>query len=407
MKEEIEMEGYNQIYEFMEGLLDPPAEPDMFYMLASNEELRSEFRRLVKFDKSLHNNRNLLEVPDGSQKSLFASLGIPLTPEHDKEKEKNFFWTNFNFKKVLPFVITALASSILTILLLMLVGKPDYASENSKQMQKYYQEVSFLKNELAKKNSNTNQVPAVVRDTVIKKQVVYKTTPIIQRQEQSNQLNYNTLAASNTELYDYTKKIPAISIPGNFNRIVVDNSQFNFSQPLILFQNENDTDPAIDSKRLEFILGGTQYWSLPASTITPKEFGAFMNMQIGVRYRLNNAFKVGADIRRETFFQKFNGLDGLGQYTVYEQQPNFTTYSLGLQYYPVDMGNFHPYLVTSLGGNAVGYVWRGGGGITYIVGNSIAFEIGVDYSTMYYNFDQNWFNSSKLGINYGISYYIR
>jgi hypothetical protein len=159
-----------------------------------------------------------------------------------------------------------------------------------------------------------------------------------------------------------------------------------------------------DYKNFEIEFKGSQYLMTEEPTISPSVIAPFNNSGLAAYYNLSDKFAIGAEIRQETFFQVYNGYDEYGQYTIYEQQPNFTSYGLILRYSMPYYGKFLPYVQLNAGGNKVGALGRLMIGTKYKLYDDISFSLGLEYSNLFYNYQSGRFNASKFGLNYSIFY---
>lgn len=155
---------------------------------------------------------------------------------------------------------------------------------------------------------------------------------------------------------------------------------------------------------LSFRFSGFKYFHDPAPNVNPEEFNVFNSLGIGVFHEIGQHLIIGAELRQETFFCIYTGSEQYGSEYRYYRQPNLTSatfiagYSKELPYGLRLSGEF------GLGGNQVGYVVRPALTLDYDTGFGFAFTMGADYGLFLYRYQNEWFNSSKFGLNYGIKY---
>jgi len=77
---------------------------------------------------------------------------------------------------------------------------------------------------------------------------------------------------------------------------------------------------------------------------------------------------------------------------------------LNFKYFPFKYDNIQPFLQLGAGANIGGYVLKPAAGIEYELLSGTTFLFGVEYSLFRFSHQNNWFNASKIGFNYGISY---
>jgi hypothetical protein len=143
---------------------------------------------------------------------------------------------------------------------------------------------------------------------------------------------------------------------------------------------------------------------LPSPTTTPSKFAAFHNLSLAVNYEFDDNFSSGIEVRRETFFQKFDFRDDQNLLTIIEQQPNFTTYYITSKYSQNLTDVISPYIQLSAGANKVGFVGKFTTGVNYDLTNDFGILLGVEYANMFYGYRGNTFNSSKIGFLWGLNY---
>ncbi len=163
---------------------------------------------------------------------------------------------------------------------------------------------------------------------------------------------------------------------------------------------------------LSIELSGAQYWFTSGGEANPDAPQTLNNTGITLLYDLGSDFKAGLDIRRENFYQKYDGTESLlggekGEkvYYAYEQQPNFTTTSMALRYSPefASLGWFSPFVQTMLGVNKAGTAIRLMGGTELLGSSHFSFILGYDYSSLLFSHDGRSYNSSKTGVHVGAS----
>jgi hypothetical protein len=153
-----------------------------------------------------------------------------------------------------------------------------------------------------------------------------------------------------------------------------------------------------------FELRGANYWNAQSPTIGPKVLSNFNNTGLTAFYKLNTNFYAGLDIRQETFFLTYSGQEN-GEYFDYQQQPNFTTASAIFRYKAENIGlGISPFAQISAGLNKAGFLGRAMTGIQYKIIPSFSVMMGIEYNTILYKHQNNYFNNSKIGLNYGLMY---
>ncbi|MBX3044615.1 MAG: hypothetical protein KIT33_01465 [Candidatus Kapabacteria bacterium] len=392
------MEKFELINELLDGNLAELQEKDLFFEIASNDELRQDFRQLLSLNRSSSAISKGYYIPQSSTDKIFGAVVI----------------TSFNggFIGLLQTIKSSpvfmpIAASILTALLIFGIS-----------------DISGYK---FQKESDMNKVPLIssnVESWVMPDSVKNKSENSTIEKLNLNSNDTKSISMISTAREEKTRK--ENSITHNFEKN--DNSYINISKSQYLLdeavninisertnhlnnfvhieQNVYNqiSDDIISGLPLSIEIRNSQYWNIPAATITPSKFADFHNMTIDIKYNFESGISLGADLRRETFFQKFDFFDELNQYTIIEQQPNFTTLSVNLAYHYDTDSPVIPFAQVSVGGNEVGAVSCLMVGAGYRISDNFMLNISSELSNMTYSYKGTIFNSPKFGFNYGISY---
>ncbi len=402
------MDKFDLLSDLADGVLDNEQETLLFSELAINEELRSEFKQLLSFNSAIKNNRSLFAVNESSTNAIFSAIGLPLAGANvaTATSGKLIAGIGLTVSKYSQSIIGASVATLTTAALFLLFFNPfNFFSnkENLNQNQKFNSQV-LIENDSTIQNSS---IPTVNSNELVDNKsnstnpnikYIYIDRPIyIEKTEQDKNSQIN-----NSEIVINSIKNEPIILSVNSNEFKKLSNQelpsFEYSPFDNIFIQSDD------NLKIEFEIRSSQHWNTQVETITPSKIAEFNNTAISGLYNFNQNFAVGFDLRQETFFQKFQGSDKMGQLNVYEQQPNFTSYSFLLRYGYDVFENFKPIAQVTVGGTNVGFIGRFMTGFQYKFNQELKFILGMEYSNLFYNFQSTNFNSSKIGINYGISY---
>jgi len=131
----------------------------------------------------------------------------------------------------------------------------------------------------------------------------------------------------------------------------------------------------------------------------------YQNLGLAMIYKLSDHHSVGVEFGSEVFPQVFDGTRPNGQIVKYEQQPS-SMWAAAVYRYSFDgIGetSFRPMLQGSFGGTKYGPIGRAMVGMTYSPVGPLSFILGIEGATMAYQYQQNWFTSSKIGLTYGMA----
>lgn len=379
------MDKYQLINDFIDGELEPSQESDLFLELSSNEELRQKLKNSIALKSTLAKNRSAFAPSISQTSQLFGKLGFydvfPLSEKQPTDKK----WV-LNFARPLPFLILG-AIIMLLLYPYLFQQEPEIIvkSDNSKHI---YDLI--------------NQIPPA---PILKehRDEEAKVRTFVNKSRRNNESkSYGEIE----ELHDMNMdKTELINI--EFGKIVSKSSyeldrenrhiHFTQIQPLM-------TPTPITNKSsilsIELMYSQPFYTSEP--TITPSKNALFNNNIAKLYYSVTDDLALGIEVRQENFYQVFEGMDEFGIINTYRQQPNFSTFGVFARYKIIDFNNIAPYIELNVGGNNAGLVYRGNTGIIFSPYSNFNLILSLEYSNLRFMHQQNWFNSDKFGINYGI-----
>jgi hypothetical protein len=408
------MDKFDLINEYLNGNLSDSEEKSLLFELSTNEELRSELRHFIAVNRSTKNIAQGYFVPDSSTAKIFSSIGI------SNDKNIKAYPAKLSILKSFPLLMPA-AVTIITIALIFGIASlngykfvkqasDDFVYNEMKSNSNNLSAIgsNFEKNLQSKENYSQNSTSSKFDDQNFKD----KTNKNVNSEISQEKKVFENQNLSNQLHSDYNS---------NLNIIRLDKSTLESKNPIMseLSRTDgkyhiNEIEPETISMNLlninqteiliSFEVRNSQYWNIPAATITPSAFADFHNMTMDVKYNFSNGVSIGADIRNETFFQKFDFYDTFAQYTIIEQQPNFTTFSINAAYKYLSGGTINPFSQISIGVNEVGIVSRLMIGTSYRISDNFALHLSTEFSNLSYKYRENIFNSQKIGFNYGLSY---
>jgi len=426
------MEYTELIHEFTDGTLDSLREPELFNVLATNEELRTEFKQQLAMKSAIRTDAKAYTPTAQSTLQIFQTLGfVPPAPVASGSagtaggtvaKSAGFF------SKFGTALITAAVAVVTTgiIAYWLFNSELDGLKSENKNLT-----VALQKAELK------NKIPVVKNFAVdesenksaghenVKIKYVYiqesedkskKSDDVLRpAQDDSEQLpitNYGLrnedevignahLAIGNSQLFErasFGESEYTLNLFNDWQAVKVINNGYLSDE--MFFENPTE-DLGIS---LEFM--NMENWFDVAPTISPKEYNKFNNTSLSVFYSLFNNFHLGAEYRRETFFQRFEGLDENAKLNRYEQQPNFESIGLVLRYADKDFNlwGIYPYFQIYGGGTNVGYIFRTGVGLKYSLFNNLSFVLGAGSSSLSFKHNGTSWQSNRYDLNYGISF---
>ena len=401
------MEKFDLYSDYLDGNLNDTQEKELLYELSSSDELRAEFRQLIAVNRSGSQIAKGYFVPDSSTSKIFAGVGIAATGTTTGAIGL------LHVLKSSPVFMPAAVSIITAICIFTFADIAGYKFTKDDGVQHKVPVTTSVSvgNELAG-NKLIDEIKTVQRDNSINQ----NKNDFAKNSVKSNKYNSDLDESLNqSDIIENKIYLNNEETTYNLGNSVIDYSSKNYN----LSQSRRETsqtniNPApyqplefnIDDSGLPISIEvrNSQYWNIPAATITPSRFADFHNMTIDMKYNFKNGISVGADVRRETFFQKFDFVDDLKQYTIIEQQPNFTTISLSAGYTYFSGCSINPLTQISIGANEVGIVSRMMVGAGYRISNNFSLHLSAEFSNLTYEYRNTVFNSPKFGFNYGINY---
>jgi hypothetical protein len=143
----------------------------------------------------------------------------------------------------------------------------------------------------------------------------------------------------------------------------------------------------------------------PAPEIVSQTESWFNNVNIGVMYALSEHHSIGIEAGQEAFPQRFTGIEN-NQPVRYGQNPMAywatAVYQLnGSAILP----HVHPFAQLQFGGAfELGALTRAAVGLKFKPFDRIAIVVGAEGSMLMYRFQNNWFQTDKIGMTYGVAY---
>jgi hypothetical protein len=382
------MDYFNQILRFSDGSIDREDEYQLFLQLSYDYELRAEFKKHLMISTSIKENIGNTNPPASAKAGIFGAIGLSLPEEslagQITKGHKGMF--NKYWMPILSGLITILLTS--AFFLLYYIPEITYSSDNMtnsgfsapiKHTSNFHlpQNIATINNEKSTK-------------TIIKYKYIY--IPVYAGLSKSTQED-NADIKSNSSIYPLlttSRHDNCIAMNITKKQSIISNKQRN-----IFHSNEIDIYEPLGIG-VEIFNSAVRH--IPYPEVKPERYMNFTNMGIALYYNISDNFKIGADLRQETFHQVYEGND-----KKYWQQPNFTTLCGFIRYSINDLGILHPFFQVDAGANYVGPVLRGQLGIEYSPYPSISFILGGEYSYLSFHHDSQYFGAHKLNFNYGVN----
>lgn len=398
------------LYDFAEGNFDETVETELFFEMASNSQLRTEFKNILSVNTALNSNRGLFGVPEKSTEAVFSTIGIAMASSAVNNANVISAGVGISNKKYFSSLIaTIIVTALITLFITDYFNLRDggyYSSQASLFNNQTYNKLSNYFAENAEDAVELNDIYSVVAESNNKqnkmsapelKPAIHNLITDISESERIQNDEFKTIVNydSGLQILD----VVDINLMGNSNSFDKTNLA-DLSEKLLNNTVENESF----WNKFNIEIKNTQDWMLPSPTTTPAKFAAFHNLSLALYYEFNRNLSSGIEVRRETFFQKFDFRDDNNLLTIIEQQPNFTTVYLTGKYSHNLDDVISPYIQLSAGANQVGVVGKLSAGVNYNLTNDFGILLGVENANMVYGFKGNTFYSSKIGFLWGLNF---
>lgn len=416
------------IQDYLDGLLPPEQESQLFSELSSNEALRAELRQEIAMREAIRGDVAAYSPSVGSTLNIFSSLGFAPPPAAviaPIPVAKPFITGLLtNFKQG---IISVLSTAFVGVLVYFSVLQPADNNSNNANMANgsdaagraglVASEQSGVPVSSSRAIDGKSAEPVkIVTKTVYKPYYVYVedttgNSPSLEDAKANAERNTAAIAERLNNPLASEYRI------GRANVLINDlHDDLRISAPRNSFAMHNSIAPlgAMDFNMpvtkseplgLQIEWNGSAMWNNPEATTDPSSYAKFNNNSLTVFYALSDNWLVGAGIRQETFFQEFEGKDESGALYRYEQQPNLSSYNFAVRYRTNPyLGYFSLLGQATFGLNQAGPVARGMVGSEVAISPSFSLVAGLEFSSLFYKHQSARFNTSKYGFVYGLSF---
>lgn len=431
------MEQEQIIYDYIEGVLPPEKELELFQMLTANEDLRAELKSQMAIKSAVKSDVVAFTPKAQSTMNIFNTIGLTPPPGIAPIPNPGFFSViAHKLSSLSPFFMTGLATAAATAVVIFMLY--NFGTFDGVLLAKYGNNVTInninesaipvmtSEADLAKSNdfeaveSNIASKSNVANQSNTEPKVVYKYIYVTKDDSRTNENQKIDANQDNTELLRNEANnnlfLPSEIALSKANLASL-NKQFRVTDaPLSLLRSPygaNDIrNPMIETAfignegnenfALEF--RGSIYNHGEGVKIDPAKYD-MANFGISATYSLFNELNVGLDYHRENFYQTFTGVEEGILYT-YHQNPNIETYGALVRYHPdfAKISFFAPFVQLNGGYSTVGPVFRGMLGLEFSMDNTSKFVVAYGYNHLRFKHGGNWFDSGKTGLQIGFGF---
>ena len=394
------------IHDFMDGTIDSTQEEQMFYQFSSNEELRAELKQQIAIREAIRNDSRAYTPAANSTVGVFAALGfnppstVAVAGSSIAKEGKRGFLSKYR-QGLIGSIVSVVGTTALFLLLMNPYGNKSISNLSDSGKPSMAQSQAIPDNVPKVESFSTDAQKTQVRYLT---KIRYIDIPRYVAQEPVQNVQESTSSITSAEESGYldltssnlgTAFSPSLDMSHNTNGF----SDLGFGTSSNRFNNLILPGQPIG---LSFEIRGTQYWNFNKEYINPYKSAIFNNTSAALYYELFDNFAVGGEVRQENFYQKF---ESVKSDTIFQQQPNFTTYGINLRYTaPVMLWGLEPVFQGSVGFNNAGFTGRIMPGLKYTPYRDITIILGGEFSWLRYHHNNIPFYTGKFGLNYGILY---
>ncbi len=412
------MKTQDMIFEYITGSINEADERKFFSALAYDDELRREFRAQNAIHNAMKSSPASFTVPENVTAGIFGAAGLK------RINAAGSFKTSAFFSKSL---FIGLASFTGAFVLGLLIYPVIFSAEKYNDSLKMISENSILSNESFEQKFNPvkENFLSVNMNENLEKEINNQTKSSDQNKNSKKQgTKYNNRQFKindddiNESFHRKKKAEKALLNSASSFKETDENKNMYFTPKKRVFSGlkinpayENSIENIFRNEEkplgLELEFKGNMVWNFPSAKISPSEYSPLHNLSLSLLYEVNNALKIGAEAKQETFYLEYTGLETIEDENIlfeYRQQPNFTSFGVFARYLPSDFHNIKPFAQLGISFNKGGYVFKPAAGISYKAYHGLLIIFGFDYNFFRFNHNDKWFNANKFNINYGLSY---
>lgn len=417
------------IQDFLDGTLDPSGERDLLSAVAGDDALRSELKRHMAIQRAVRSDTQAFVPSAKSTGSIFSSLGYAVPGGVAAEAARRGLFAKIGafvakyYQGLIGGLTATVATLVVVLLLLEFFGSGDTYKSNQSESEKTAAIIGSENHNPTQHTAGSDLLkegsPSTGASEVREPQVIYKTKYVyLPVKIDTSKIIEEVLGKLATKFSDDTpmnesndgrsnvfgRVSPSIGdyIASNQNRFTLREPA---PTPIFDLTPRRRTEIESDRRFALAIRASQPFYATPIE-VSPENNQIFNNYGIAFSYAPTDYLAVGADLRRENFYQIYEtGPDGSGYYWRHEQQPNFTSAGLFVRGIWSDaLPGFSPYAQFGFGGNVGGYALRPAIGLVYSPYPGISFILDVEYNNFRFTQDGEGFNSEKTNLNYGISF---
>jgi hypothetical protein len=383
------MDDKDRIYEYFDKNLKPEDESKLFENMGRDEALRDEFNTTLHINNAISEFRKNSAPPIELSSAIMSSLGYSAAVSLSKPLWKSII----SYSSAIGIAVGA-ALVIINNIYSDIQTKGGGASLSRASKTPAPVEINSDSSPISDSNRHESEVGNYIKkNESIQNEALNKNVAERFIENKKGYADENiecaTLEESRLKL---TQKIEIIPLePNSLSRYE-------------LSETNNELKRFIKDFSVEYSYFLS--WNLPKESIKPKQFSKFNNMQLSLFYDISDNFKIGANVRQETFFSKYSENDELGKSVKVEMQPNITSFGVsarlelaglfGVEFAPQLSYNFSSY----------GQILRPGLVLQYSLNDCLTINSIFEYSYFQFTRQNTEYNAKKTSLSFGLNYHL-
>lgn len=395
------------IQHLLDGELDSMYDQTLFSELAANSDLRSELKQQLALRNEVANDRMALIPPASLTGAVFTGLGMSAPMMGAAAGAAGGFMASMIARVGVPVISAALATGITWgVLQSTSASSPTPVVQTSTQHVNNAAIAAPVQHAAPRERVSVRRDDGEPRYTKAEYERLFGAPQPVVAQRTTPP---STVPPSSTKVEQSETPVPVPTMRSSDVSSVrvsnaIDLSRSDEPRALQASQIQNtiaawDAYPAFSLQARGFALVPTVQTSADAQT----EW--YQNLGLAFMYQLSDHHSFGLEFGSEVFPQVFEGTRSNGQVVRYEQQPS-SMWATAVYRYSFDgigATAFRPFMQGSLGGTKYGPLGRAIVGMQYAPLGPLTFVLGIEGSTMGYQYQNSWFTSSKIGLTYGMA----
>jgi len=397
---------------YLDGELPQEQEAELFSLLASQADLRTEMRDGLAIRAAIGGDIDAFTPSAEQTGAVFAGLGFtpPFSSTLSTQPKNRQFWVPF---------LWLLGG-------LCVGGAATFWFTQSHISQQFAHEKNALERTIERLNKTVStlsqpvmssteiQSPTMEKQAQVKTVVVYRDR-IVHMSNQSETVNQDSATENDMSDMSLSSSVAEDISPAKSQEISMNNEQMLQSiSPSIAVVESLPTQNTTMQTNLAAALF-PRFWSQVRGIGTLSQYPnisasnavtGLTNVNVAIGYSFSPNVAAGIEIGREPFMLKYTGTVN-GRTLRYEQQSSMLLGGLILQGKTNPMENFmgiQPVGTLFLGGSEIGTMGRLSTGVYFPLNANVSFYGGLEYSLMNFTYQSNSFTTQKVGFTYGLQF---